>query len=110
VQHHVEEEENELLPQLQQAVDTDRLVELGKAFSSRRAAELTGQGSRPSQGNGSARAAHARTGKGKTGQGKDGEDLQQKTKEELYAQAREAGIEGRSSMSKQELLRALSSR
>jgi hemerythrin superfamily protein len=95
VQHHVEEEESELLPHLAQALGPERLAELGREFSARRAAELTGQ------------AGH---GNGRGGGSRAGKDLQNKTKEELLAQARKAGIQGRSSMSKQELIRALSSR
>jgi hemerythrin superfamily protein len=102
VQHHVEEEETELLPHLQEALDADRLTELGQAFAARRAAELTGQAGRPGNGNG--RRGGSRAGKS------SGQDLQGKTKDQLLAEARKAGIQGRSSMSKDELLRALSSK
>jgi hemerythrin superfamily protein len=102
VQHHVEEEETELLPHLQQALGPDRLEELGKAFSARRAAELTGKAGQTGQGNGRRGGSHA-------GQG-SAQNLQNKTKDQLIAQARKAGIQGRSSMSKQELVQALSSK
>jgi hypothetical protein len=105
VQHHVEEEETELLPHLQQALDADRLTELGKAFAARRAAELTGQAGQPGNGSGS---GNGRRGGSRAGKG-SGQDLKDKTKDQLLAEARKAGIQGRSSMSKAELLRALSS-
>src|SRR5205823_5217905 len=98
VQHHVEEEETELLPHLQQALGPDRLAELGKAFSARRAAELTGQAGQPGDGR--------RGGSRKS----SGRNLPDKTKDQLLAEARKAGIQGRSSMSKQELVQALSSK
>jgi hemerythrin superfamily protein len=112
IQHHVEEEEGEMLPQLQRALGTDRLVELGKAFASRRAAELTGDrgqgGGRGQRGRGShpGRAGQRGRGGGRpSARGGPG-----KTREELYAEARKAGIQGRSTMSKPELARALSRR
>lgn len=84
VRHHVEEEENELLPELKRAVDADRLRELGAAFASRRARSLAGQplaaaggGTRPDTGD--------------------------KTRDELYEEARELGVQGRSTMTKDEL-------
>jgi hemerythrin superfamily protein len=100
VQHHVEEEETELLPHLQQALGPDRLEELGKAFSARRAAELTGQAAQPGDGNG----------RGGGSRKSSGRNLPGKTKDQLLAEARKAGIHGRSSMSKQELVEALSSK
>jgi hemerythrin superfamily protein len=105
VRHHVEEEEGQILPQLQRALAVDRLMELGQAFASRRAAELTGQGRRSNRGGQRRRGGRpqARRGSGKASA--DG-----KTRGELYDEARKAGIEGRSSMSKQELVRALSRR
>jgi hemerythrin superfamily protein len=102
VQHHVEEEETELLPHLQEALDADRLTELGQAFAARRAAELTGQARQPGNGNG--RRGGSRAGKS------PGRSSQDKTKDQLLTEARKAGIQGRSSMSKDELLRALSSK
>jgi hemerythrin superfamily protein len=105
VQHHVEEEEGEILPQLQRALGEDRLAEIGKAFASRRAAELTGQGAQRGQGRGRGRS---HDGSGATGRRAPGRGRSGQSRQELYAEARKAGIQGRSSMSKQQLLRALS--
>lgn len=44
VQHHVEEEESEILPALEEAADRDVLEELGEAFLERREDELTARG------------------------------------------------------------------
>lgn len=77
VEHHVEEEETELFPKLRASLDSRRLEEMGEQL------------------------AEAKK-RAQSGQGADGE-----TKEELYQQAREEGIEGRSAMSKDELARAL---
>jgi hemerythrin superfamily protein len=82
VLHHAQEEESEILPALASAVDGDRLRELGLAFATRRARELTG---------------HGFGGNGASG----------KTREELYEEARELGVPGRSSMTKDELAREI---
>lgn len=81
VMHHVEEEEEEVFPKMQDRLG-DQLSVLGQKLTERKQ-ELMG-----SDGIGN-------------GNGPDA------TKEELYEQAREAGIEGRSKMSKEELARAL---
>jgi hemerythrin superfamily protein len=80
VQHHVQEEESNVLPRLHEAVGPDRLEELGAAFEKREKAEMTQaeKGARPDQ-----------------------------TKEQLYEQAKQAGVEGRSDMTKDELADAL---
>ena len=82
VLHHAQEEESEILPALASAVDRDRLRELGQAFAMRRAQELTGHGF--------------------GGNGANG-----KTREELYEEARELDVPGRSSMTKDELAREI---
>jgi hemerythrin superfamily protein len=79
VLHHVEEEEQEQFPQVREQMDEGRLVELGQQMLERYE-EL-----------------------------KSGEGLEDATKEDLYQQAREKGIEGRSGMSKRELADALRS-
>ncbi|MEU4508788.1 hemerythrin domain-containing protein [Nonomuraea wenchangensis] len=81
VQHHVEEEENDLLPQLRKSADDKRLQELGRAFEERRNAELKALGAAPTAG--------------------------EATKAELYEQAQRADIPGRSQMDKEELAEAL---
>ncbi|MFI9161419.1 hemerythrin domain-containing protein [Kitasatospora aureofaciens] len=85
VRHHVETEESEVLPALREAVDSKQLHELGGKFRERRE-EALAEAERE--------AAERRRG---------GEP----TRDELYRQAREAEISGRSSMTKQELADAL---
>ncbi|MBV9444535.1 MAG: hemerythrin domain-containing protein [Streptosporangiaceae bacterium] len=87
VLHHAHEEEQEILPALREAVDSERLTELGKAFAAKRAEELTGAGS----------GSHDRRSSGGNG-GNGG-----KSKAELYEEARELGVEGRSAMDKEQL-------
>jgi hypothetical protein len=91
VKHHVQEEESEILPALQQAVSSEKLQELGQAFAAIRAREITKFTRSDGGGNG----------RGPSGGGQD------TTKDELYDKAREAGIEGRSTMSKDELAKAV---
>ncbi|HET8657516.1 MAG TPA: hemerythrin domain-containing protein [Micromonosporaceae bacterium] len=80
VKHHIEEEESKILPALAEAVSRNELEELGRAFMERRKEELR---------------AH-----------KIDDDV---SRAELYKQAQEAGIAGRSQMSKEELARELRS-
>jgi len=84
VQEHVQEEESDVLPKLEERLDAKRLEELGRAFEERRGKEL--------------RAYESKVG------GSTREDM---TKEQLYEQAREADIPGRSTMSKDELAERL---
>ncbi|MEV5712054.1 hemerythrin domain-containing protein [Actinoallomurus sp. NPDC052274] len=81
VKHHVEEEESEILPALREAVSAERLQELGAAFAERRREELTGSGS----GSGSG----------------------ERTKDEVYEEARRLDVHGRSPMTKDELVKAV---
>jgi hemerythrin superfamily protein len=83
VLHHVEEEENEILPALGEALGSDRLQELGLEFAERRSRRLAGQ----------PLGARGRTGAG----------TEDATRTELYEKAQELDIEGRSTMSKEEL-------
>ncbi len=88
---HVYEEETDILPALQRTLKAGRLRKLGQAFAARRAKALTGQGS-----NGrSVRSTRLR--KARTGE----------TLVDLYQEARELGIQGRSSMGKAQLARAV---
>jgi hypothetical protein len=95
VKHHVDEEENDVLPALQQAVDAATLERLGAAFAKDRATVLQragfDQGDDPS-----------------AVPGEDAADLTEATRDELYEMAKQADIPGRSSMNKDELARALS--
>lgn len=94
VRHHVEEEEQQVLPALRDAVDAATLDKLGAAFERARArllgAEVDATAVQPA-------AA-----------GQDGrEDLAEATKTELYELAKDAEIPGRSTMTKEELAEAL---
>jgi hemerythrin superfamily protein len=92
VRHHVEEEEQDLLPVLaEQASDEDRAA-MGARF-----AEQTGW----SKGTGAAAAERA---SGSSGEKSQGSDL---TRDELYEKAKEQDVPGRSSMTKAELERAV---
>lgn len=86
VRHHVEEEEQQILPMLGKAIDTATLERLGAAFEQARTELL---GTRPTAADG------------------PDEDLEQATKTELYQMAKEAEIPGRSTMTKDELAEAL---
>ena len=78
LRHHVEEEEEDLLPVLSEKASDDEREELGARF-----AEVTGH------------------------EGDDVRPASELTRDELYRQAREQGVEGRSSMSKEELAQAV---
>jgi hemerythrin superfamily protein len=86
VRHHIREEEDDVLPALGKALDADRLKELGEAFAARRAEELAGK---PGSGSGSG----------------SGSQAGERTRDELYEEARSLDIPGRSTMTKQELAR-----
>lgn len=86
VMHHAQEEEQEILPALAKAVDAGRLRELGTAFATRRAEELTG--AEP--------VDDDRTRVGGSGDGG-------KSKAELYEEAKELDVQGRSTMDKEQL-------
>ncbi|GAB2717325.1 hemerythrin domain-containing protein [Streptomyces bullii] len=112
VLHHVEEEENEILPALSEAVDSDRLRELGLQFATRRARALAGRplaavdgGTTAKRRQRSAGAARTGGGRGTKAGGTRAETPAGGTRAELYEKARELGIEGRSSMTKEELAR-----
>ncbi|NYI05281.1 hemerythrin domain-containing protein [Allostreptomyces psammosilenae] len=82
VTHHVQTEETEVLPALREAVDRDRLLDLGSQFDSRRRQVLQ-----------------------EFEQG--GADEEGMSREELYQKAREEDVPGRSRMKKDELAEAL---
>jgi hemerythrin superfamily protein len=107
LRHHVAEEESTLLPVLSEQADDDERDELGARF-----AEATGALESPSGERGPAPAAE----KAKAGEKaqpvakeKVGEKAQavEKTRDELYQEAKDRGVPGRSGMSKDELARAL---
>ncbi|MCQ0023684.1 hemerythrin domain-containing protein [Streptomyces somaliensis DSM 40738] len=89
VRHHVEEEEQDLLTALGEALDAGELHRLGLRFAGQRSEELAGK------------ALHGDGGEaGSSGGGRNGGGP---TRDELYAKARELGVEGRSTMNKEEL-------
>ena len=80
VLHHVEEEEKEVLPNLAESATKEQLEELARQCQER----MLAAGERPPS-----------------------VDPDGSTKEELYEQAKKAGVEGRSEMTKDELAAAL---
>jgi hypothetical protein len=100
VLHHVEEEECEVLPKMRASLTGARLEELGRKVSEFK------QRSRPAT-PGARLDANGSRGKRDASRGDPGGEP---TKQELYEQARAEGIEGRSTMSKDELARALQRR
>jgi hemerythrin superfamily protein len=93
VQHHVQEEETELLPALQQAVDAARLEELGRAFQEIRTKELAIAGITAEQSTMDSAGGTP--------------SMDEMSRDELYEQAKEAGVPGRSHMTKEQLAKAL---
>jgi hemerythrin-like domain-containing protein len=86
VKHHVEEEESDILPNLEDAVDPEKLEKLGAEFDRRRIEVLDEMGV-------------ADTGAP--------DDLSSMTRAELYEEAKKADVPGRSQMTKDELAEAL---
>ena len=84
VQEHVEEEENIVLPAFEEATDQNMRARLGEDFLTRKALEMP---ARPE-------TAYP-------------EEL---TKEQLYERAKQLNVEGRSTMTKDQLARAISRR
>lgn len=110
VSHHVEEEEKEILPALREAVDEPTLGRLGEAFRRERGAilaELTPTAIRkPPVRKPPVRKPPA----GKAGNGRPAKvsgPPVDATRDELYELAKQADIQGRSTMTKQELAEAL---
>ncbi|HWH00113.1 MAG TPA: hemerythrin domain-containing protein [Pilimelia sp.] len=105
VNHHVEEEETEILPGLAEAVDQTRLEELGRAFEERRISILEAHGvDDKAVGSGAAAMKFA------VGETAGRADVSGMTREELYQKAQDADIPGRSQMTKEELARAVTER
>lgn len=102
VTHHVEEEESEILPDMADTLDEEKLVELGQAFEERRLEILQAHGiSDEAIGAGGAAAQLA------AGERAGREDVSKLSRDELYERAKAAEIPGRSQMSKDELAKAV---
>ncbi|SHG87645.1 hemerythrin domain-containing protein [Streptoalloteichus hindustanus] len=125
VEHHVQEEESEVLPALAEAVGQKRLRELGKIFKERRAQEMTAyeaestrltpaprQSEETARGRRTSAAGSGRKGstrqKEPAGSAKGAPAQREPSRDELYEKARELGVEGRSKMTKDELAAAVS--
>lgn len=80
VRHHVEEEESDLLPKMKEAVGEQRLEELGRQLEEAKSRAPT----RPSP-----------------------EDLAEATTDQLYEAAQVLGLEGRSDMNKDDLVKQI---
>jgi hemerythrin-like domain-containing protein len=91
VEHHVQEEESELLPALETAADKKTLDRVGAAFERARLDELSASGYEQAPGSDQS----------------DSEDLAGATRDELYEKAQKASIAGRSHMKKEDLIEAL---
>ncbi len=89
VEHHAEEEEDELFPQLREAFGDERLERMGAALAEAKQRRASG-----AAGEGSAQAAAS------------GDEP---TRDQLYEQAKEQDVAGRSTMTKDELAEAVDS-
>jgi hemerythrin-like domain-containing protein len=92
VQHHVQEEESEILPPFRTYTSEDRRAELGRRWQEQK--QATKQATKQAE------KASVR--------GEATSDLTDATKQELYDRAKDADIPGRSKMNKEELAQALS--
>jgi hemerythrin superfamily protein len=120
VSHHVEEEEQELLPALRDAVDAGTLRRLGTAFDKTRTALVAESTKSVKTSRGTAGKATTRAGKSANQPAAKGSKRPAKrgaaappadaTRDELYELARRADIPGRSSMTKDQLAEALRGR
>jgi hemerythrin superfamily protein len=90
VKHHVQEEEQDMLPELRQTTDSEMLAKLADRFATAKQAFQEGM-------------------TGTAGRDPSGSTIDL-TKEELYEKAKQLDIEGRSKMTKAQLARAVGSR
>jgi hypothetical protein len=109
IEHHVQEEEDEAWSKMRSATSADRLERLGEEVTARKQKLLgeVGELGEPA----TSTVAMETPATEVRGQATTATtDLDSMTRDELYELAKEAGIEGRSSMKKAELKRALSRR
>ena len=100
VGHHVEEEENEMLPELRGQVDHGTLQRLAERFEQAKRGYLEAVQTARTDTGGSMPTGVAGAATG---------ELLDLTKEELYEQAKKLDIDGRSKMNKKQLAKAISS-
>jgi hemerythrin superfamily protein len=93
IQHHVEDEETEDLPAMEESCGTERMDQLGQEMEQWRSARGGG-------GAGSGAGGRDVTETSGTAAGGAKEELLDMTKDQLYEKAKEAGISGRSEMNK----------
>ena len=103
VEHHVEEEESELLPALKKVVDQQGLDRLGAAFERARREQLSTTGYETGYEDDRRSTAPA----GQRDSEPADDQLAAATRDELYEKAKKADIPGRSQMKKDELIEAL---
>jgi hemerythrin superfamily protein len=101
VNHHVEEEEGEIFPKMRESIPKDKLEAIGASVQQLKTEQLAAVRGGTSA---SAAATSAPTGSATRDQ------LIDLTKDELYRIAQEKGVEGRSNMDKDQLIKALSQR
>jgi len=101
VEHHIEEEENDLFPKARRLLGS-RSEEIGRRFEASKR-DLKDEQSSPRAGQADGNGSHANGGNG-------GYDISSMTRDELYDRARELGIDGRSKMTKRELAEAVRAR
>lgn len=95
VRHHIEEEETDILPTLEDSVEPNELEQLGRAFAERRQQGLVSTAADRSGGATSSAGSSV---------GSSGDEP---TKQELYEEAKRQDVPGRSKMTKDELARAV---
>lgn len=111
VRHHIEEEENELFTELREKVESTRLQQIGaQVEEAKKTAPVTPEEKEELMGSSTDPQAAAGT-MGEIAGGTSGHttiDLEETTKQELYEQAKDLEIEGRSKMDKEELAEEIS--
>lgn len=117
VHEHVQEEETKVLPLLAKAAPKDLLQELGRSFSEGKAEVLRNPSAITPESIKQTATAPEKAGARRTGGAKGarasgkaapaGKPTEGRSKEELYEQAKQAHIPGRSGMTKDELAEAL---